>query len=157
MYLTTGKQLSRQQWDELPMPDGVIAAVEAMAASEHQPLLENGGPIFEWSPGIAIEDEDEAEAQIVIIDEQNEGNHQDIIEENVDEPHNVVEVGDTTDDNDDEVESGPDEDTDNNDEDIDDNNDADETDGNVMDGGEKSSEGESDESELGVEDMFEED
>jgi hypothetical protein len=36
------------------MPDGVIATVEAMAAAEKQPLLGNGGPTFEWSPGISI-------------------------------------------------------------------------------------------------------
>jgi hypothetical protein len=39
MSLTTGMRLSRQQWDELLMPDGVIAAFEAMAAAEGQPLL----------------------------------------------------------------------------------------------------------------------
>jgi hypothetical protein len=33
MSLTTGKRLSRQQWDELPMPNGVIAAVEGSDGS----------------------------------------------------------------------------------------------------------------------------
>jgi hypothetical protein len=56
MSLTTGKRLSRQQWDEISMPDGVIAAVEAMAEAQEQPLLNNGGPVFEWSPGITIAD-----------------------------------------------------------------------------------------------------
>jgi hypothetical protein len=56
LSLTTGRRLSRQQWDKLPMPDGVIAAVEAMAEADHQPLLGHGAPIFEWSPGIPIED-----------------------------------------------------------------------------------------------------
>jgi hypothetical protein len=69
MSLTTGKQLSRQQWDEIPMPDRVIAAVEAMAEEQEQPLLNNGGPIFEWSPGITIADEAEGPA-IVDLDEQ---------------------------------------------------------------------------------------
>jgi hypothetical protein len=42
------------------MPDGVIAAVEAMAKAEQQPLLvSNGGRVFEWSPGIGIIDEDD--------------------------------------------------------------------------------------------------
>jgi hypothetical protein len=41
MSLTTGKRLSRQQWTALPIPDGVIATVEAMAEAEEQPLMEN--------------------------------------------------------------------------------------------------------------------
>jgi len=57
MSLTTGRRLSRQQWDELLMPDGVIAAVEAMAVAERQPVMANGGPVFEWSPGITIMNE----------------------------------------------------------------------------------------------------
>jgi hypothetical protein len=58
MSLTTGRKLSRQQWDELPMSDGVIAVVERMAQAENQPLLGPGAPIFEWSPGLAIEDDE---------------------------------------------------------------------------------------------------
>jgi hypothetical protein len=40
------------------MPDGVIAALEAMAAAEKQPIMGNGGPVFEWGPGITILDMD---------------------------------------------------------------------------------------------------
>jgi hypothetical protein len=70
MSLTTGKRLSRQQWDELPMPDGVIApAVEVMTAAQEQPVFDNGAPVFEWSPGIAIADEDKTPI-IVDLDEQ---------------------------------------------------------------------------------------
>jgi hypothetical protein len=69
MSLTTGKRLSRQQWDELPMPDGVIATVEAMAEVQRQPIFDNGTPSFEWSPGIAIDDDNEAPV-IVDFDEQ---------------------------------------------------------------------------------------
>jgi hypothetical protein len=58
MSLAIGRKLSRQQWDELPMPDGVIETAERMVAqAEHQPLLGRGAPIFEWSPGVAIEDD----------------------------------------------------------------------------------------------------
>jgi hypothetical protein len=78
LSLTTGRKLSRQQWDELPMPDGVIAAVEAMAARDEQPLLGYGAPVFEGSPGIVIEDE----APIVIdeheVDEPDEQEVEDI-------------------------------------------------------------------------------
>jgi hypothetical protein len=71
--LTTGKRLSRQQWDELPMPDGVIARVEALAAEQEQPVFDNGAPLFEWSPGIAIADEGKA-PDVVDIDDQGADN-----------------------------------------------------------------------------------
>jgi hypothetical protein len=57
LSLTTGRKISRQQWDELPMPDGIIATVEHMAQTEQQPLLGPGAPLFEWSPGVEIEDD----------------------------------------------------------------------------------------------------
>jgi hypothetical protein len=70
MSLTTGRRLSRHQWDELPRPDGVIAAVEAMAEAQEQPVFENGTPVFEWSPGIAIADE---HVPPIIIDLMDQG------------------------------------------------------------------------------------
>jgi hypothetical protein len=60
LSLVTGRRLARQQWDKLPMPDGVIAAVERMAEDEGQPLIGHTAPLLEWSPGVAIEDEDPA-------------------------------------------------------------------------------------------------
>jgi hypothetical protein len=80
LSLTTGRRLSRQQWDELPMPDGVIAAVEAMAERDHQPPHGHGAPIFEWSPGITIDDGDNA--PIVIDEPEVENAHiaEDVIE-----------------------------------------------------------------------------
>jgi hypothetical protein len=54
LLLTTGRRLSHQQWHELPMPNGVIAAVEAMAAAEQQPMLGHGGPAFEWTSILAL-------------------------------------------------------------------------------------------------------
>jgi hypothetical protein len=41
------------------MPDGVIATVEQMARNKNQPLLGRGAPLFEWSPGITIEDDED--------------------------------------------------------------------------------------------------
>jgi hypothetical protein len=58
LSLTTGRKLSRQQWDELPMPDGVIATVERIAQTDNQPLVGHGAPLFEWSPGVPIEDDE---------------------------------------------------------------------------------------------------
>jgi hypothetical protein len=57
LSLTTGARISRQQWDALPMPDGVIEAVERMAEAEQQPLVLQGAPLFEWQPGVEIQDE----------------------------------------------------------------------------------------------------
>jgi hypothetical protein len=72
MSLVTGKRLSRQQWDEIPMPDGVIAAVEAMAEAGNQPIMKHGDPVFEWSPGITIVDDDAADPPIDIEEEHEE-------------------------------------------------------------------------------------
>ena len=44
LSLATGRKLSRQQWDPLPMPDGVVETVERMAEAESQPLLRQGAP-----------------------------------------------------------------------------------------------------------------
>ena len=68
MSLTTGRKLSRQQWHELPMPDGVIEAVERMALAEQQPLIGNGAPLFEWTPGVIIDDNEE----VVVIQDGDE-------------------------------------------------------------------------------------
>jgi hypothetical protein len=99
MSLVTGKRLSRQQWDELPMPDGVIATVKGMAQEEQQPIIGCRGPVLEWAPGILIPDEqpvpiitedEEHEVPIVIADNDNinpEGD--DIVEQN--EPEVIVE------------------------------------------------------------------
>ena len=57
LSLATGRKLSRQQWDPLPMPDGVIATVEHMAHDEEQPLVGHGAPLFEWTPGVPIEED----------------------------------------------------------------------------------------------------
>jgi hypothetical protein len=51
MSLSTGRKILRQQWTHLPMPDGAIAVVEAMAEAEEQSIMGNSGPVFEWSPG----------------------------------------------------------------------------------------------------------
>ena len=60
------------------MPDSVIARVEEMAEAANQPLMGRSGPVFEWSPGILIEDEEMDEE----INDQEEA----------DEPHEEVPV-----------------------------------------------------------------
>ena len=43
-------------WEELPIDDGVIERVEELAFIEKQPAHIDDYPIFEWVPGIKIED-----------------------------------------------------------------------------------------------------
>lgn len=58
MSLYTGKELHSNSWDELPIDDEVIAKVDALALAEKQPLLPDSYPLFEWSPGLTIDDID---------------------------------------------------------------------------------------------------
>jgi hypothetical protein len=60
MSLSTGRRIHCYQWTELPIPDYIIDRVEALAEGERQPIMTNGHPIFEWSPGVPILDEDGA-------------------------------------------------------------------------------------------------
>jgi len=46
MSLTTGCRLARHQWTAVPMPDAVIAAVEARAEAEKQPIIEGDVSTF---------------------------------------------------------------------------------------------------------------
>jgi hypothetical protein len=73
MSLSTGKRLHCYQWTELPVPDYVIDRVETMAEGEGQPIMTNGHPIFEWSPGVPILDEDELEGEDHADDELENG------------------------------------------------------------------------------------
>jgi hypothetical protein len=66
LSLATGRKLSRQQWDALPMPEGVVTAVERMPQDESQPLIGQGVPLFQWSPGMPIEED--VQAPILIQD-----------------------------------------------------------------------------------------
>ena len=43
-------------WEELPIDDGVIERVEELAFIEKQPAHIDDYPVFEWVPGIKIED-----------------------------------------------------------------------------------------------------
>jgi hypothetical protein len=57
MSLTTGKRLARRQWTVIPMTAEVIAAVEARAEAEGQPLIKGGCPLFEWRPNELVNDD----------------------------------------------------------------------------------------------------
>lgn len=70
--LETGLRLSRQQWNEIPMPEGVIDTVEAMALAKQQPPMENGVS-FEWAPGIPI-DNNNTEVNLHRPDEATQNN-----------------------------------------------------------------------------------
>ena len=63
MSLKTGRELHGYEWTEVPIDDSVIARVEEMAEAEGQPTMVDG-PIFEWSPGVPILDDDEDEEEL---------------------------------------------------------------------------------------------
>ena len=55
MSLRTGKRLHGFIWNEVPVTEEVIDRVEQLGEEDGQPLMENG-PIFEWAPGLIVED-----------------------------------------------------------------------------------------------------
>ena len=56
MSLYTGKRVHSYIWEELPIEDGVIQRVEELAEIEKQPVLVYYNPLFEWTPGVVIEE-----------------------------------------------------------------------------------------------------
>jgi hypothetical protein len=83
LSLTTGRKLSRQQWDELPTPGGVVEAVKRIAQTDNQPLIGHGVPLFEWSPGVPIQDNVQApilqdnNGDLQVFEQQDEGEEED--------------------------------------------------------------------------------
>ena len=61
MSLYTGKKLHAYVWKELPIDENVIERVEYLATKEKQPYHMDNNPIFEWSPGIAVDEEEQEE------------------------------------------------------------------------------------------------
>ncbi len=55
MSLETGRKLHGYQREVLPMDEWVIKRVEDIAREEGQPKLVNKTPIFEWAPGVPID------------------------------------------------------------------------------------------------------
>ena len=58
MSLRTGRKLHGFIWTQLPITEELITSVEELGKEDRQPLMENR-PIFEWSPGNIILDEQE--------------------------------------------------------------------------------------------------
>ena len=75
MSLATGARISRHEWTELPITDTAIARVEAIAANEGQPLVQERGLVVEWRPGQDIDD-DEYDRDYVPVSEQDEEEEQ---------------------------------------------------------------------------------
>jgi hypothetical protein len=81
------------------MPDQVFAKVECMAQDKRQPLIGKGAPMFEWSPGVKIEDKGNltiaqgAEDVAEMIEEANEGANEVFAQDEPDEPDSDESVG----------------------------------------------------------------
>ena len=94
--LKTGKISDRRQWTVLPMPDGVVTTVENMALTEKQPLMKNCIPIFEWTPGSPIYDEQDTNEQQVHFEERYiiVENEEDDVENDIKDDYEEVEEDD---------------------------------------------------------------
>ena len=59
MSFFTGKILHRYIWEEIPIDTDVIMWVEKLAGEENQPKMDDRHPLFEWSPGHNIDDNEQ--------------------------------------------------------------------------------------------------
>ena len=109
MSLSTGKRINGNQWTELPISDYVIDRVEELGKREGAPIMKDGYPIFEWSPGERIyldEDEEYDDDVSYVPSEQtyNDDNDSIMTEESTEdelghEPFDLNENDDITDEN----------------------------------------------------------
>jgi len=63
--LSTGRRvhvLGKAAWTELPIPDHVITRFEELTDAEGQPIMNDKVPLFEWSPGVPLVDDDDDQA-----------------------------------------------------------------------------------------------
>ena len=56
MSLHSGKRIHGYSWDELPIDESVVERVESLAEEQGQPIMQDGVPNFEWTPGQPVED-----------------------------------------------------------------------------------------------------
>ena len=56
MSLETGRKIHSRKWMELPVDESVIDTVETIASDQKQPFMPDNFPIFEWGPGIVVDD-----------------------------------------------------------------------------------------------------
>ena len=94
MSLDTGSKIHSRKWEELPISDDVILKVESMTKT--QVFMPDGEPLFEWSPGLMIDDYDlDVEADIESISDD-DNNIDDVIDlnrhlrENDDQSGNII-------------------------------------------------------------------
>ena len=86
LFLTiyTGKRLQSYQCIELTINDDVIAKVRALSEGEDAKKITDNFPMFEWTPGVLI-NEDGSEEDTPIIDETEVNNNEPERELNVQE------------------------------------------------------------------------
>jgi hypothetical protein len=91
MSLETGKRIHGYIWEELPIDKQIIDRVESIAKKEKQPELLDGCLLFEWAPGITIDESDEEQVNNIdnIEDEQlHEMDEENNIKDNLENNHN---------------------------------------------------------------------
>ena len=66
MSLFTGQLIHGFGWQEVPIHDDVIKRVEELAEIEKQPKMADRVPLFEWSPGYEILDEQDLEERSTV-------------------------------------------------------------------------------------------
>ena len=55
----SGRRIHTKIWEELPIDDEAIEQVHKLAQEQDKPIMRNGYPLFEWSPGVDVDDPEE--------------------------------------------------------------------------------------------------
>ena len=59
MSLWSGRRLHTKIWDKLPIDDEAIEQVHKLSQEQDQLIMRDGYPLFEWSPGVDVDDPEE--------------------------------------------------------------------------------------------------
>ena len=104
MSLDTGRKIHSRKWMELSVDDSVIENVETIAFDQKQPLMPDNFPIFEWGPGIAVDDGfGDDDGDVEDADDEEYFPEAENVLENVYDNNNVVSDDEVVDGNDEEL------------------------------------------------------
>lgn len=101
MSLWSGRKIHTKIWDELPIDKEAIEQVHKLAQEQNQPIMRDGYPVFEWRPGVDVdnpEEDDDNPDELDEIDETDlqaqvqQNQYEDALDQDIEEVEFVEEV-----------------------------------------------------------------